>query len=59
MVAMAAANYVILDITVYNYIFCTSTLPLISGLFTVISFGMAKLVGAFKGKDPKEAIPLL
>jgi hypothetical protein len=31
-----------------------ATAILIAGVFTVISFGLAKLVGAFKGKDPKE-----
>jgi hypothetical protein len=29
---------------------------LIAGVFTVISFGMSKLIGAFKGVDPKEVV---
>jgi hypothetical protein len=29
---------------------------LIAGMFTVISFGLAKLVGAFKGLSPGEAL---
>jgi hypothetical protein len=42
-----------LDITIYNPISFAqaATAILIAGVFTVISFGMAKLVGAFKGID--------
>jgi hypothetical protein len=41
----------------YSYIIRTAiTSILIAGIFTVISFGLAKLVGAFKGLSPGEAL---